>query len=292
MMQSGTILGRILPDVSAETGLSEDTVVVLGGHDYIVAAFAAGVRPGEVFDITGTWEMLVGVTRDVTTISTHDLFYIEPHVIKNAWCPIESAISGSMMEWMVDFQGGDWGKVMAGAKTSPVGSHGCTMLPHFSGSNSPRVEPSSLGAFVGMSHIVTRGDMARSVLEGLNFKTREMYSAIKRTIGADVSEIIAEGGATKNPLWMQIKADILGIPIKAPDLYEATPLGAAMLAGLGAGVYENEDEAVDAVAGPYTVYEPDSRAHEQYSEIYENVYLKLQDSLHEVNKDIFNRFIK
>jgi len=143
-----------------------------------------------------------------------------------------------------------------------------------------------------MSNSVTRGDMARAALEGLNYKTREMFDAIKRTIGSDVSEIIAEGGAAKSPVWMQIKADILGVPIRVPSLYEATPLGAAMLAGIGTGVYEGEDDALSAVARPVTVYEPDLNAYARYSDLYENVYLKLQDSLKDVNKEIFDRFIK
>ncbi|MCL1894945.1 MAG: FGGY-family carbohydrate kinase [Clostridiales bacterium] len=292
LMQSGTALGTVLPEVAKETGLGEGTKVVLGGHDYIVAAFASGIKPGEVLDITGTWEMLVGVTRDVAKISLADLFYIEPHVAKNAWCPIESAISGDMMEWMVEYQGKGWDEAMAAAAAAPLGSHGCTLLPHFSGSNSPNIEPTSLGAFVGMSNIVTRGDMARAMLEGLNYKTREMYEAMKRTMGSDITALKAEGGAAKNALWTQMKADILGVPIEVPSLYEATALGAAMLAGLGIGVYESEDDAVSSVAGEAAVYEPDLSAHAQYTDLYEGVYLKLQDSLKDVNREIFNRFIK
>jgi len=291
-MQSGTVLGKVLPGIASETGLSEDTAVVLGGHDYIVAAFAAGIQPGEIFDITGTWEMLVGVTREVEKIALPDLFYTEPHVAKNAWCLIESAISGNMMEWLVDQQGGNWDEVMAEAGEAGIGSGGCAFLPHFSGSNAPRTEPTSLGAFVGMSNNVKRGDMSRAVLEGLNYKTREMFEAIKRTMNADIKEIKAEGGAVRSPLWMQIKADILGVPVKIPSLYEATPLGAAMLAGLGTGVYENEEEAVSSVAGPSSEYEPDLEAHAKYTDLYENVYLKLQDTLCGVNKEIFDRFIK
>jgi len=291
-MLSGTALGKVLPEIANETGLSEDTVVVLGGHDYIVASFAAGIKPGEIFDITGTWEMLVGVTSDVNKIALPELFYTEPHVIKNAWCLIESSISGNMMEWMVDYQGGDWDNVMAEAEGSQIGSRGCTFLPHFSGANAPRTEAKSLGAFVGMSNSVKRGDTARAVLEGLNYKTREMYEAIKRTMATDITKFVGEGGAAKSPLWMQIKADIVGVPVEVLDVYEATPLGAAMLAGLGTGVYESEEDAVASVAGPTTVYEPNNSAHEQYSDLYENIYLKLQDSLSEVNKEIFDRFIK
>ena len=292
IMQSGTVLGKVLPEIAAELGLSEDTVVVLGGHDYIVATFAAGVKPGEIFNITGTWEMLIGVTRDLSKVSMEDLFYIEPHVAKNAWCLIESSISGSMYEWIVEYLGGNWAEVEAEARASKTGSNGCTFLPHFSGAVAPRTEPTSLGAFVGLHNNVVRGDMARAVIEGLTYKTREMFEGLKRAMAYEVKEIKAEGGASKNQLWMQIKSDILGVPVIVPDLYEATPLGAAMLAGLGTSVYESEEDAVASVTSASKAYEPRSSEHEIYTDLYENIYLKLQDSLSEVNKETFDRFIK
>jgi xylulokinase len=292
VMQSGTVLGKVLPEVAAEIGISSDTLVVLGGHDYIAATFAAGVKPGEIFDITGTWEMLIGVTRDLSKISMADLFYIEPHVAKNAWCLIESSISGSMYEWIVDHLGGNWDWVMSEAGSSKAGANGCTFLPHFAGAVAPRTEPTSLGAFIGLNNSVDRGDMARAVIEGLNYKAREMLEGIQRAMAYEVKEIKAEGGAAKNQLWMQIKADILGVPVLVPDLYEATPLGAAMLAGLGTSVYESEEEAVESVTGESVVFEPQNNEHEIYSDLYENIYLKLQDSLSEVNREVFNRFVK
>jgi sugar (pentulose or hexulose) kinase len=294
--QSGTVLGKVLPSVCAETGLSGDELVVLGGHDYICAALAASIRSGsDLMDVNGTWEMLVKGMTKVDTTYTDNYYYIESHVARNIWCGISSVISGDMMEWLKDNYGkpGDgnvWENLMTEAEKSNPGSRGCTFLPHFSGSTAPRVEPTSLGSYVGMHNQVNRGDIIRATVEGLTYKTREMLEAMVANSTETVKGIKATGGAIKNRFWMQAKADILGLPVEIPELYEATPLGAAMLAGIGTGLYQDEEDAVRAVYRSGAVFEPDMKKHEQYSDYYKNIYLKLQSALKEVNSEIFNRF--
>jgi xylulokinase len=295
---SGTVLGKVLPPVCAETGLESDVLVVLGGHDYICAGFAAGIRSGsDLMDINGTWEMLVKGMTTVDTSYTDNYYYIESHVARNMWCSISSAVSGDMMEWLKNNYGipNDekvWENLMAEADKAGIGSHGCTFLPHYSGSSAPVIEPTSMGAYIGMNNHVGRPDIIRATVEGLTYKTREMLEAMTSGSPETVKSIKATGGAIRNRFWMQAKADILGLPVETPDLYEATPLGAAMLAGIGAGVYKSEEEAVKAVYKNGGTFEPDMKKHEHYTDLYENVYKKIQLSLKEVNLEIFNRFMK
>jgi sugar (pentulose or hexulose) kinase len=143
-----------------------------------------------------------------------------------------------------------------------------------------------------MNNHIGRSEIIRATVEGLTYKTREMLEAMTSGTPETVKSIKATGGAIRNRFWMQAKADILGLPVETPDLYEATPLGAAMLAGIGAGVYKSEDEAVKAVYKNGGTYEPDMKKHEHYTDLYENVYKKIQLSLKEVNLEIFNRFMK
>jgi xylulokinase len=296
--QSGTVLGKILPSVAAEIGLSGDELVVLGGHDYICAALAAGIRSGgDLMDINGTWEMLVkGMTKADTTY-TDSYFYMESHVARNLWCGISAAVSGDMMEWLKNNYGNPadekvWENLMAEAESAAPGSRGCTFLPHFSGSNAPLIEPTSLGAYIGMNNQINRADIIRATVEGLTYKTREMLEAMMANSNEKLAVIKATGGAIKNRFWMQCKADVLGVPVETPELYEATPLGAAMLAGIGAGLYKDEEDAVKAVYKSGASYEPDMHNHERYSDYYRNIYVKIQGSLSEVNTAIFNRFLK
>ena len=296
--QSGTVLGKILPSVCSETGLSGDELVVLGGHDYICAALATGILSGgDLMDINGTWEMLVkGMTKADTTYSDN-FYYLESHVARNLWCCGTSSISGDMMEWLKTNYGNPndvkvWENLITEAERSVLGAHGCTFLPNFSGSNAPVIEPTSLGAYVGMNNHVTRGDIIRATIEGLTYKTRELLEAMPVNSNETLAVIKATGGAIKNRFWMQTKADILGIPFEIPDLYEATPLGAALLAGIGAGLYRDEEEAVKAVYKSGATYEPDLGKYELYSDYYKNIYLKIQRALKDVNAEIFSRFIR
>ncbi|MDR0448280.1 MAG: FGGY-family carbohydrate kinase [Treponema sp.] len=295
--QSGTVLGKVLPKVCNETGLSGDELVVLGGHDYIVAALAAGILSGnDLMDINGTWEMLVKGLTSGDIPYTDNYFYVQSHVARNLWCSVSSTVSGSMMEWLKDNYGKPnddkvWDTLMAEAESTVPGSHGCTFLPHFSGSNTPILEATSLGAYIGMNNLVTRADIIRATVEGLTYKNREMLEAMTANSDEKLAVIKATGGATKNRFWMQAKADILGVTVETPDLYEATPLGAAMLAGIGADLYKDEVEAVKAVYKSGASYEPNMKNHELYSDYYKNIYLKIQGSLKDVNREIFDRFL-
>ncbi|GHU63277.1 xylulokinase [Clostridia bacterium] len=292
--QSNTVLGKVLPSVCAETELDSETLVILGGHDYICSAFASGILSGEdILDINGTWEMLVGGVDDISNVKySEELFYIESHVVTGRYCAIEAAISGDMVEWVKSLANLSWDEFVALAAGSPIGARGCTLLPHFTGADAPRQEPTSLGAFVGLSNNVGYADLARAVIEGLTYKTKEMLVSLSKAVDTKYTSIKATGGAIRNKLWMQTKADILGIPVEIPDLHEATPLGAALLAGVGTGVYKDEKEAIDTVLKIERVYEPDPKRHEIYTDLYENVYRKMQGSLSDVNLNIYNRFIK
>jgi xylulokinase len=256
-------------------------------------------------DITGTWEMLIRGCRklDLSPGSARSGYYIEGHVVPDSWCICESNVSGDMVEWFRHtIAAGEeeqakkegksvWEFLMRDIGKSPPGSKGCSFLPHFSGSNSPDSEPTSLGAFAGLHNKITKPDMLHAILEGLTYKMREMMEVM--TGGNPLPEkIIATGGAVRNPIWMQMKADVTGIPIEAPGLYEATPLGAAMLAGLGIGVYKNDREAVAAVYKKGILYEPACSAHEKYTDLYLNVYRLLQPSLARVNANVHRRFIE
>ena len=296
--QSGTVLGKVLPSVCVETGLSGDELVVLGGHDYICAALATGIMTGgDLMDINGTWEMLVKGSTRGDTIYDENFYYVQSHVARNLWCISSSTVSGDMMEWLKNNYGKPndekvWENLMTEAENSVPGSHGCFFLPHFSGSYAPRIEPTSLGAYIGMNNQVSRSDIIRATVEGLTYKTRELIEAMTANTNEEIEVIKATGGAIKNRFWMQTKADVLGVPVEIPELHEATPLGAAMLAGVGAGLYRDEEEAVKAVYKSGATYEPDPQKHEQHSDYYKNIFLKIQLSLKEVNTEIFDRFLK
>jgi xylulokinase len=139
-------------------------------------------------------------------------------------------------------------------------------LPHMSGSTIPVVDPHSMGAFVGLRNIAGKGDMLRAMVEGLNYQFLQILAGIETTLGVQPDKLVAVGGGTENAFWMQNKADMAGRAIEAPGVQEATPLGAAILAGIGVGVFKDEQEAFEAVYRPGRTYEPDAALTAAYAE--------------------------
>ena len=274
--------------------------MVLGGHDYICAALAVGnIEEKSMMDVTGTWEMVVLPSREpVLSDGMFDSgYYIESHVARDLYCYVGSNVCADMLEWFranyafEETQAGDvWALLMEKARAVSPGAGGCFFLPHFAGSGAPRMDSNSLGAFVGLSSGVGKGDMIRAMVEGLCYQFKETLSALEAALRIQTDRILAVGGATNNAFWMQTKADITGKRIEVPDVYEATALGAALLAGIGTGVYRDERDAVDCVYKSGRTYEPDAKLHEIYRDYYERIYDRLYGSLIGVNREIFKTF--
>ncbi|NLE90709.1 MAG: FGGY-family carbohydrate kinase, partial [Dehalococcoidales bacterium] len=302
ILPSGTVIGSVSAAASNETGLAAGTPVVLGGHDYICAALAVGnIHENTVMNVTGTWEMVVLPSGE--PVINDQLFesgyYIESHVAKDLYCYIGSNVCADMLEWFkanyayeesLAKDNNVWELLMDKAKASPFGANGCFFLPHFSGTVVPNMDSNSLGAFIGLSSNTSKGDMIRAIVEGLDYQFMEMLSALEEALHIQTKKILAVGGATNNSFWMQNKADVTGKLIEMPDVYEATALGAALLAGIGIGVYSDERDAIANVYKSGRNYEPDLNLHEKYADYYNRIYKKIYPSLRDANREIFKTF--
>ena len=162
-------------------------------------------------------------------------------------------------------------------------------LPHMSAAGCPVVDARSLGAFVGLSNFVQHGDMLRAIVEGLDYQVLDIVTALKTGLGINPDRLVAVGGATRNSFWMQNKADIVGLPIDVPDVEEATTLGAAILAGIGVGLYRNEQDAFERVYKPGKTYQPDPQLAPKYAEWYQ-IYKQLYPVLKPVNHQLYDQF--
>jgi xylulokinase len=153
----------------------------------------------------------------------------------------------------------------------------------------PVVDARSLGAFVGLSNFVTHGDMLRAIIEGLDYQVMDMMDALKIGLGVKPDRLVVVGGATRNKFWMQNKADVAGLLIDVPDVEEATPLGAAILAGIGVGLYKNEQDAFEHVYKPGKTYQPDPQLASKYAEWYQ-IYKQLYPVLKPVSHQLYDQF--
>lgn len=291
---SGTLLGKVHGRAAEATGLPEGTQVVLGGHDFLCGALAVGVfRPGLALNVTGTWEVVTAATPQ--PVLAEELgrtgIWVDSHVAKNVWTLVGATVSADQLEWFrreyaqeekmrAATEGGtDWDYLMEAAVASPLGANGVMFLPHMSGCYYPTVDHRSMGAFVGLRNTVTKGDMLRAMIEGLGYQFLQMVNGFAAA-GVYPERIIATGGGTQNQFMMQNKADVLGRPVETPQAEEAVPLGAAILAGIGTGIYRDEQDAVSQVYKPGRVYEPEPEITAKYAErfkIFQEIYPALKN---------------
>ena len=303
-LPSGTILGEVTGAAAEATGLPAGTPVVLGGHDYLCSALPVGAfKPGVVLDVTGTWEIvLAAIPAPVLTPEVHKLgVTVETHVARDTYSVWGGAVASDMLEWYrkeygyeaqqrAAKEGGtDWNYLMAEASAAPAGSRGVVFLPHMSAAGCPIVDARSLGAFVGLSSFTQRGDMLRAIVEGLDYQVHDIVTAMKDGLGIAPDRLVAVGGATHNPFWMQNKADVTGLPIEVPEVEEATPLGAAILAGIGVGLYRDEQDAFERVYRLGKIYLPDPHLVPRYANWYQ-IYKQLYPVLKPVNYQLYDQF--
>lgn len=297
---SATVIGEVQEAAARLTGLKPGTPVVLGGHDYLCGALPVGAfTPGVVLDVTGTWEVIMtAIPRPVLTPQVQKTgITVESHVARGMYAAWGGSAASEMLEWFKKEYGlfaelqakregaSEWDCLMQDAASAPPGARGIFFLPHMSATGCPVVDAMARGAFVGLRSDATRGDMLRAMIEGLNYQFLDVVLAMEGGLEASFERIVAVGGAIQNIFWMQNKADVLGRPIEVPEVEEATPLGAAILAGIGVGMYKDEQEAYASVARPAKTYEPDTSEHARYLERFP-IYQQLYPALREINHQI------
>ena len=129
----------------------------------------------------------------------------------------------------------------------------------------------------------------RAIIEGLNYQARQMVELME-IVGGRYPILRVIGGTTRNAFWMQNKADILGKELEIPEIDEATCLGAAMKAGVGVGIYQDDLDAFQQTYRPGRVIQPDPIKEAVYSSIYREIYLPLYSALKPINHVIFDQF--
>jgi xylulokinase len=279
-------------------GIKAGIPVVAGGHDHLCAALAAGlVKERQLLDSSGTAQAILALTPRFQP--TRELFQSAfthyPHVVENQYVVQGGApAAGGAIEWFARLLTGGVGSVPVGAYAAlfteaaavPPGAGGVLCVPHLLGSGTPQNDQVSRGTLLGLSMDHTRGHVFRSVIEALGYSLRENVEAVEAALSERIDEVISVGGANRAELTLQIKADVTGRTITAPQLEEATATGAALLAGVGAGVYADVREAAYSLNVPSRSYAPNSNALATYTQRYHSVYLKLHRALEDVNREL------
>lgn len=284
---SGEPSGGVHREAAAQTGLRQGTPVAVCGHDHVCAAYAAGaVEPGLVFDSMGTAEALVGgfAARSLNADDYHSGLAYGAHVVRGLmyWMGGLSA-SGGSVEWLRGILGepaityDELENLLAEAGLEPTG---ILYFPYLSGSGSPHTDLRVRAAFIGLHAGHRRGELVKAVYEGTAYEVEFIRRRAEDALGAPIRRLAVSGGGTRSRGRMQIKADVSGCAIEILRTPEATLLGAALLTGVGVGVFSGAAEALARIARPTAqVYQPDTERHKIYRGIYQNGFLALQKPL-------------
>lgn len=297
LVPSGAAIGAVHAEAEAATALPRGTVVVAGGMDHPCGALAMGVtREGDLLDSMGTSEsiftVLAAPVRDAEL--TRQGYQQGPHVVPDLYyCNGGMYTLGACVDWARSALFADLGDayeaMVAAGASAPPGSDGVHFLPHLRMANTPIDDVLSRGAFVGLTLETDRARMARAVFEGLAYGGQASLDGLVARLGLRVARVRAAGGGTRNAVLMEVKAALLDpeVAIEVVDVDEASCLGAAMLAGLGSGVYADVDDATAAVAQtPRIVLRPEAEAASVYRRAYRDVYQLLYPRLAPVSHAI------
>lgn len=301
LVPSGKILGKISKEVAERTHFAEGTLLVSGGGDQQCAGIGAGAIK------SGVLEMAMGTSG--VTLGYMDKPNMDPtlgmpcsaHTIAGKWESegLQNAAAASYKWYRNEFAIPEAAKALETGmnvydiideevENTQIGCNGLICLPYLAGQAAPHWDPFARGTFIGFTLGHKRTDMARAIMEGVTFEAKEIIDRMEQN-GMEVNEIYLNGGGAKGKIWCQIQADIYGKKCTTLDIDEATTLGAAILAALGAGLFDNVEQAVDKMLRKRNVYMPDPENHELYMKyfaIFKDAYKALSDA------NIYERLVK
>ena len=279
---TGTAAGCVTRAAAEKTGLNPACRIVTVSHDQVAAAAGAGAFDGETaVDGAGTVECLTPIYDSLPDIAvmSKGYFSVVPYVIPGKYVAYAfSYTGGALIQWCLN----TFAKAEAEeAKKKGISVHtlleqqyegqeptGLLVLPHFAGAATPYMDTGSRGAILGLSAGSTLPEIYRACMEGVAYEMRLNYDALADS-GIHFTKLHATGGGAKSRVWMQMKADILNLPITSLKTSDAGTVGSAMMTGVAVGVFRDLKEAAAVMVRQRETFDPDPRRHEQYMQIYE-----------------------
>ncbi|MGO5051706.1 xylulokinase [Lachnospiraceae bacterium LCP25S3_G4] len=286
------VIGTVTRHAANQCGLAEGTPVVAGALDAACGTLGAGVlHAGETQEQGG---QAGGMSICIEKYAADPRLILSYHAVPGKWLLQGGTVGGGgVMRWL-EKEFGEYEREIAATtgKSSLIqfnelaekvepGSNGLVFLPYMSGERSPIWDPDAKGVFFGLDFSKTKGHMIRAAMEGVAFALRHNLEVGEKQ-GAHVEELLAMGGSANSLLWTQIKSDVTGKPITVPSSDTATTLGAVILAGVGIGMYQSFEEAVELTVKKTRHHQPNMDNHQKYEknyEIYLELYEKLQDTM-------------
>jgi sugar (pentulose or hexulose) kinase len=286
----GEIVATLHPHAASELELLPNLRVVACGMDQAAGAVGAGnIHPGVISETTGA-ALAIQATVPASNLDPTGRLPVYVHDVRDAFLFVPVCNTGGMaLRWFRDQfaqeemraareQNRDAYDLLGElASTIEPGCEGLTMLPHLAGAFSPEYNMDARGAFYGFTLRHTKAHFARAIMESIAFMLKRNLD-LMQSLGVDVREVRSTGGGAKSPLWMQIKADVLGVPVITLEQEDTAVLGDAILAAVACGAHKNLDDACASMVRLRGKIEPNDSTRKAYDEAFAR-YCSVYDRL-------------
>lgn len=284
--KSTDVIGNLTEEAAEALGLTTSTKVVCGGGDGPCSALGAGcVEKNQMFLTFGT-SAWIGGTTEKKFLDKDQVFFCFAHVIPGKYMPCGTMQSaGSSYAYARNTFCGEeirkakeqgissWDLINKLVSSSPAGAKGLVFLPYLTGERAPRWNPDASGSFMGIRMYHKREDYIRAVLEGVAMNLELILQSYRQYM--DIDDMILTGGGAKGDIVAKILSDVLNVNMHRPDhVEEATSIAAAVIAGVGCGVYDDFDEIhrflkiTDSVSPDETVQD----CYRERKKVFDDVY--------------------
>jgi xylulokinase len=286
LKNASDLLATVNKEAAAETGLLEGTPVVVGAGDYPVTLLGSGVtQPGMGSDVTGTSTLITLMTREPVL----DPAITNVQGIAGGWGAFTILdAGGDAMRWARRaFHDNQYSyeRIVELAEEVPAGADRLIFLPYLNGERLAK-QSNSRAQFVGLTSGHHAGHLHRAVMEGVAFASRRNIEIMKSR-GNTLERLVAAGGGAKTRLWLDIKASVYGCPILTTADPECGVLGCAILAGVGAGIFDSIDDAVRRLVRYDAEIQPDpfwSERYERMASFFNRIYTQSESYWNEIEK--------
>lgn len=294
---AGTTVGKIQPKLAEELGIDPAAVLVAGGHDQVCAAIGAGlVREGLALDSHGTAEVISTVLGEpkVNDVMFEDYYPCYMHGLPNQYFTFAlNHTGGVLLKWFAEGfcqedrrAAEEEGRGLYDYLISrmPKGLSPVVVLPYLNGTGTPACDLKMKGGILGLTMSTDRFDIGKGILEALAFEMRWNLEEMARA-GVRIDNVRCVGGGARSGTGLQLKADILGMPVATLAIRESACFGAAILAGRGLGVYQNISD-LEKMVQVKEIYEPDPVRQDLYEKryhFYRGLYGNLRHTMYDIS---------
>ena len=287
VVESSAVVGNISVVYSAISGLSTTTKVIAGAADNAAGALGSGIlAKDKLLSSIGTSGVMLSYEEDGDNDFAGRLHFFN-HAIPNAYYAMGVTLAaGYSLSWFKNTfaKDQDFNEFVQAAALSPIGSKGLMFTPYIVGERTPYADSKIRGSFMGIDSRQELHDFTRAVIEGITYSFRDILDIYKKE-NKNFHTVVATGGGAKSALWMQIQADVFNADVVSLANEQGPGLGAAMLAAVGIGWFDNLQDCAKVFVKYGKTYHPHANNVAKYEKLYQT-YRKIYPATKEISAEL------